>query len=348
MTSRERVITALERKEPDRLPTFEWKVSPHLIDRFVPGGDEVDFVKKLGLDGVCCSPTYRKIEVIDDETYIDEFGITRHITGGDRYPVAVVHPVKDLDSFKRYDPPPISSPGRFKRIENVMKRVGKEIAVIVNLHDVFSFPRDLIGLDKFLMAFITEPELVKNVIGFSVDYNLELAKEVKKRGVEIIGIGDDLADKRGPFVSPEMFKEFIYPEFKRVVQGFKKLGFYVIKHSDGNLNPILNMLVDSGIDCLDPIDPLGGMDIGFIREKYGNKIARKGNVDCVRILTEGTPEDVEKAVKDCIKKGSPGGGHIISTSNSLHSGIKPELYEVMLNTIWKYGEYPIKIKKLDS
>ena len=341
MTARERIIAVLEIREPDRLPTFEWKVSQPIIDAFVPGGDVFDFVEAADHDAVCCSPSYEKIEVIDEDNYVDEFQIRRHLTGLDKYPVSVGYPITDLESFRKYKPPPLDAPIRFKNIEDVARRFGKERAVIVNLHDIFSFPRDMMGLDNFLISFITAPALVRELVGFSVDYNLELAGLVKKRGIEIIGIGDDMADNKAPFVSPEMFAQFLYPEFRRVVQGYKKLGFYVIKHSDGNLNPILDMLVDAGIDCLDPIDPLGSMDIGYIREQYGDRIARKGNIDCVHTLVDGTFEGVEEEVRDCIRRGSPGGGHIISSSNSLHAGIDPALYKVMLQSLREHGTYPI-------
>ncbi len=343
MTSRERIIATLEREEPDRLPNFEWKISRPMIEAFVPGGTEYDFIEAVGHDAVCCSPSYEKLEIIDDDTYVEEFHITRHLTGADRYPVSVGHPITDLNSFGEYEPPPLDSPVRFKKIDSVLKRFGGDKAVVVNLHDIFSFPRDLMGLDKYLMAFITDPELVRKIVKFSVDYNLELAQLVRKRGIDILGIGDDFADNRGPFVSPDMFREFLYPEFKRVVQGYKEMGFYVIKHSDGNLNPILDMLVDAGIDCLDPIDPLGGMDIGWIREKYGRQIARKGNIDCVKTLVEGPADRVRKEVIECIQEASPGGGHIISSSNSLHAGIDPALYRVMLETVEEYGSYPIRV-----
>lgn len=343
MTSRERIIAALERKEPDRLPNFEWKISGPMIEAFAPGGTEYDFIETVGLDGVCCSPSYEKLQVIDEDTFVDEFHITRHLTGPDRYPVSVGHPIVDLDSFENYEPPPLDSPVRFNKIDAVMKRFNGDKAVIVNLHDIFSFPRDLMGLDKFLMAFITEPGLVRRIVRFSVDYNLELAQLVRARGVDILGIGDDFADNRGPFVSPDMFREFLYPEFKRVVQGYKDMGFYVIKHSDGNLNSILDMLVNAGIDCLDPIDPLGEMDIGYIRESYGDRIARKGNIDCVKTLVDGPAERVKEEVVTCIRSASPGGGHIISSSNSLHAGIDPALYRVMLETIEEYGYYPIRL-----
>jgi uroporphyrinogen decarboxylase len=343
MNSRERILTALQRKEPDRLPTFEWKISQPIIEAFAPGGDELDFIEEAEHDAVCSSPSYEKLQIIDEETYIDEFHITRHLTGVDRYPVSVGYPITDLRSFKRYRPPPLDSPKRFEKIEMTIERFGSERAIVVNLHDIFSFPRDLMGLDNFLMSFITNPDLVRMIVGFSVDYNLELAKLVKQRQVEIIGIGDDLADNKGPFVSPRMFREFLYPEFKRVVQGYKELGFYVIKHSDGNLNPILDMIVDAGIDCIDPIDPLGNMDIGEIHDRYGDRVARKGNINCVHTLVDGTPEGVHDEVKECIRKGSRGGGHIISSSNSLHAGINPELYKVMLHTVREYGTYPITL-----
>lgn len=343
MNSHERIIAALERREPDRLPTFEWKVAQPVIDAFVPGGSEWDFAEAVDHDAVCCSPSYEKLEIIDEDTFVDEFHITRHLTGGDKYPVAIKHPITSLASFRAYEPPPVDSPIRCKKIDAAVKRFGTKKAIVVNLHDIFSFPRDLLGLDNFLMSFITEPDLVKKIVGFSVDYNIELAKLVKTRGMGIIGIGDDLADNKGPFVSPKMFREFLSPEFTRVVQGYKKLGFYVIKHSDGNLNPVLDMIIDAGIDCLDPIDPLGSMDMKHIRETYGDRVARKGNVDCVKLLVEGNKKQVEEAVKQCIRDGAPGGGHIISSSNSLHSGINPELYMMMLETVRRWGEYPITL-----
>ena len=300
-------------------------------------------MEKTGHDVVCTAPVYKKIKPIDEDTFIDEFGITRHLTGQDKYPVAIAHPIKSVFDIKHYEPPPLKSTLRFKKIDAAVKRFKGDKAILVNLHDVFSFPRDLRGLEQLLMDFILCPELVRKIVGFSVDYNIELARLVKKHGAEIIGIGDDFADNKGPFVSPRMFHEFLYPEMKRVVKAYKELGFYVIKHSDGNLMPIIDMIIETGIDCLDPIDPLAGMDIGFIKQKYSDKIAIKGNINCVTTLQNGTSQEVEKEVKKCIKKAGIGGGYIISSSNSLHAGVKPELYQVMLDSIQKYGVYPFKL-----
>ena len=82
-----------------------------------------------------------------------------------------------------------------------------------------------------------------------------------------------------------------------MIGGFKELGLYVIKHTDGNLWPIIDEIVDSGIDCLDPIDPQAGMDLGEVKAKYGHRVALKGNVDCAQTMTFGTPEDVSPRPK---------------------------------------------------
>jgi uroporphyrinogen decarboxylase len=166
-----------------------------------------------------------------------------------------------------------------------------------------------------------------------------LAKEVVARGVKIVYTGDDFAYNKGPLMSPKHFRELFYPGFRRVISGFKELGLYVIKHTDGNLWPIMDMLIDSGIDCLDPIDPQGGMDLGEVKAKYGHQVALKGNVDCAELMTFGTPEETVEATKAALHQGMPGGGYILSSSNSIHSAVKPENYAAMLRTLQEYGRY---------
>ena len=113
----------------------------------------------------------------------------------------------------------------------------------------------------------------------------------------------------------------------------------MIKHTDGNLWPIMDMIVDSGIDCLDPIDPKGGMSIPEVKAKYGDRIALKGNVDCADLLTFGSVEETVEATKQTLREGMPGGGFIISSSNSIHSGVKPENYAAMMRTVREFGGY---------
>jgi uroporphyrinogen decarboxylase len=101
------------------------------------------------------------------------------------------------------------------------------------------------------------------------------------------------------------------------------------------------MIVDTGIDGLNPMEPIAGMDIGRVKQKYGKRVCLIGNIDCGYVLSEASPEEVEVAVKECILKASPGGGHILSSSNAIHSSVKPQNFRTMVEAARKYGRYPI-------
>ncbi|MBA7698085.1 hypothetical protein ES703_106760 [subsurface metagenome] len=96
------------------------------------------------------------------------------------------------------------------------------------------------------------------------------------------------------------------------------------------------------MDGIHPIDPETGMDMGEAKAKYGHKICLLGNIDCGPLLTWGTVEGVREATKECIRKGGKGGGLICMSSNSIHSGVKPENYISMVETIREYGKYPLE------
>ena len=140
-------------------------------------------------------------------------------------------------------------------------------------------------------------------------------------------------------MSPRHFKEIIYPVMKRVYKSWHSYGLPIIKHCDGNIYPIMDLLIDTDIDCLHPIDPTAGMNLAKVKKEYGDKICIMGNVNCAGNLVFGTKEDVIEEVKHCIDVAAPGGGYILSSSNSIHRSIKPENYIAMINTVKKYGKY---------
>lgn len=343
MTGRERILTALERRQPDKVPTMEWVINPHVIEGIAGYTSDVRFVSEYDIDGIAVALQYRK-QTVDSEHYIDEWGITRR--SNDEYPTPVKFPISEPRDLNSYQIPDPDDDFRFTKILNIMKEIGMEKAVVPRVKDVFSMPRDLMGFENFLMSFYLEPQLAQDLIEMSVEHSIRIAKNLKSMGTEIIVIGDDIANNTGLLISPDMYREQVYPSFKRLVEAFKKIGLKVIKHTDGDLRAILDELVDSGIDCLDPIDPLGNMDMGYMKKTYGDRIALKGNVDCVHTLVEGTLEEVEADVKKCLLQGSVGGGHIISSSNTVHVGISPQNYRYFLECIERYGEYPLDIGEL--
>jgi uroporphyrinogen decarboxylase len=342
LTSVERIMRVLRREEPDRVPHFEWLVDRKVREALCPGCKTYnEFAVRMGHDVVLADPNFRK-EQVGPKRWRSEWGYVVEYAA-EEHGIEVESPIQTMADLERYTPPDPHAPGRYASVEETLRVYGDNKAVIVHLNDVFSLPRYLMGMENLLVAIIAEPELVRALVNMSVEINLEMAREVVARGARIVYTGDDYAGNRGPFMSPKHFRELFYPGLRRVMGGFKDLGLLVIKHTDGNLWPIMDMIIDSGIDCLDPIDPQAGMDLAEVKAKYGDRVALKGNVDCAQTMTFGTPEDVIAETREALRKGAPGGGFILSSSNSIHSSVKPENYLAMLQTLEKHGHYPLSL-----
>ena len=341
MTSAERVMRVLRREEPDRIPHFEWIIDRKVREAICPGATMEEFTVRMGLDAILTAPDIKK-EQIGPNRYRNEWGVVSEATA-EEHTFPVEGPVKGLDDLRRYTPPDPHAPGRYRSLQRIVKKYKGKLAIGVHLNDVFSIPRYLAGFEGLMMAFLEEPELVRGLVDLSVETNLEMAKEVARCGADFIFTGDDYASAQRPFMSPATFREFLFPGLKRVIAGLHEAGLPVIKHTDGMILPLLEMILDSGIDCLDPIDPIAGMDIEMMKKRYGDRIALKGNVDCAHTLTFGTEKEVVEETKEVIRKAAGGGGLILSSSNSIHSSVKPGNYLAMWNAVRMYGKYPLSL-----
>lgn len=337
LSGEERILRVLERKEIDRVPHFEWYIDKKVISVLSPGADYEKFCYDMDIDAICFDCNFEK-KILADGLIQDEWGMIKKDTG-EAHTFPVDGPVRTLKDAQQYIPPDPHKPGRYSSIEKAVEEHKGKKAIILHLNDVFSIPSRLMPFDDFLIKLLDEPETIKTLIRMSVDINLEMAKEAVKRGIKIVYTGDDFAYNSGPIMSPGQFGDIFYPELKRVVIGYKELGLFVMKHTDGNIMPIIDMIVDSGFDCLDPIDPIAGMSLQQIKYDYGDRISIKGNVDCSSTLSFKSVEETIEETKRCLDIGMPGGGYILSSSNSIHSAVKPENYMAMLETVKHYGKY---------
>ncbi|MDR2785131.1 MAG: hypothetical protein LBB83_04365 [Treponema sp.] len=345
MTGRERILAVLNHQIPDRIPTCEWILNPRVMEKVCGVKDDIDFVSGMDMDGIAIGLDSRN-ERLDGRHIKDEWGITR--VTYDEYPNPVGNPIKDMEDFNNYTPPEPLVPYRFDRIKKALDTFGKEKCVIARVRDVFSQPRDLMGYENFLMSFYEEPDLAGALMAMSADYSIKICDGLVKLGIEVIVVGDDIANNGSLLLSPGMYREYVYPHFARLVGHAKKLGLKVIKHSDGDLRAVTEDLVKSGIDCLDPIDERGNMFMDKLKKQYGDRIAFKGNVDCVETLVSKSTEAVRAETARCMLKGGIGGGLIISSSNSIHSGISPLNYRAFLDAIKEFGNYPLDIPLLEK
>lgn len=351
MNSRERVFTVLEGRIPDRVPIFEMYVASDVIQAISPCSSYYDFAEWVGFDAVCTTVAIfdpDNINWIDKQKRIarDKWGASQVFT--EEFMPLVIPPPRiqseeDIVSYAPPDPDDINILNSVKALVNRFK--GKKAIVLVG-EAVFAPSQYLRGgLENLLIDYKTNPDLVKKLAKIGEEYYIELYRRLIKEGVEIVLLGDDYAGKTGPFMSPADFEQFILPGLSRVVREIKRAGAYCIKHTDGDLWKILDQIVSTGIDALGPLEPVPGFDLDLIKKRYGNKVAVMGNIE-IDLLSRGSGEDVIKAIKACIAKASPGGGHILSSANTISSSVKPENFMAMVKTVKEWGHYPINVKAL--
>jgi uroporphyrinogen decarboxylase len=224
-----------------------------------------------------------------------------------------------------------------------MKRWKGERAIIAHVTDVFDIAREsFLGDEAYYQAMIENPGLVDRVNDIALTYNLRSIKNQLELGADVLAITGDFAMTKGPMVSPKHTARFLTPALEKQVELGHRLGVPVFKHTDGNLWKIIDLLVNTGIDGLHPIDPLAGMDLGEVRAKFPN-LCLMGNVNCGATLSWKSVEEVRQEVKECIKKAGYGGGYICMSSNTVHSGVKPENYLAMVKAIRDFGKYPLRL-----
>ncbi|MDR1252638.1 MAG: hypothetical protein LBK62_10825 [Treponema sp.] len=337
MNSLERVTAALKREALDKVPHFEWLIDKVMVDALMPGGHSFEEFSVAFTDAVCVDIDYSK-EDLGDGTFRDEWGMLKKYTKESHsYPLD--GPIHNMEELEAYTPPDPYKEGRFKSLGELLEKYGREKAVILHMNDIWSIPSRLMVFEDFLMNIMDEPEFIKALIKMTVDEQILLAQEAAKTGCKFIYTGDDVADSRGPMVAPAIFEEIFYPELKRIIGVYKDLGFFLLKHTDGYIMSLLDYFLDAGIDLLDPIDPIAGMDLKHIKDTYGSRIAIKGNVNCATTLVFGSVDETVAETRHCLDIAKGTTGYVCSSSNSIHSSVKPENYKAMLEVIDEYGVY---------
>jgi uroporphyrinogen decarboxylase len=250
-------------------------------------------------------------------------------------------PIHSHEDLYSYEPPDPNKPYRCDSVKQAAERFKGKRAIAFCAHEAFEFSHYLYGMTNLLIDYIEDPKFVHDLVKTVSDYKLEIADAAIDAGADVIVSGDDYASRTAPLMSPRQFEEFCLPYLQKLVDRCKRRGVPHIKHTDGNIWPIIDMIVDTGTSALDPLEPVAGMDIGVVKEKYGDRVAVVGNVDCTGVLPLGDEHDVIEAVKETIAKASPGGGHILASSNSIHPAVKPENYRTMVRTAREFGKYPL-------
>lgn len=224
-------------------------------------------------------------------------------------------------------------------IDRIREQTGDRYFLMRHGDATFSIP-DGTQMTEFVYRLYDEPGKVKAEAQERVNLALERAEKLARHGgLDGFALCADYCFNTGPFLQPSQFAEFITPYLVQLIAGYRDLGFYVIKHTDGNILPILDQLLEANPHALHSLDPQGGVDIAEIKRICGEQVCLIGNVNC-GLLDTGSDEDVIESVRYALTHGMPGGGYIFSTSNCIYTGMRLARYELMLD-VWRCeGNYP--------
>lgn len=314
-TPKERAIWALEHKPPlpGLAPTFE-----------------LEF--QLGLE-LLGKDFYRGSEVWGPATALERARMIRHnadlyIETAERLDYAIImivgpHEQEDIAATANL----------------IRQQVGDRYLLICHGDATFAIPSGS-EMMEMSVAFFEHPDEMHTLAHTRVQQALARGKYLREAcGLDGFALCDDYCFNTGPFLSPRMFRQFVTPYLKTLIAGYKAMGFYVIKHTDGNLMPILDQIVECEPHGLHSIDcQAKHMDMAVIKQRVGEQLCLLGGVQC-SLLQTGTEEQIVEQCKYVLRHGLPGGGYIYGTTNVAFKGLPLDRYLLLLEMRNRYGWY---------
>jgi uroporphyrinogen decarboxylase len=330
MTSRERVLAALERRQPDRVPYVELSVDRPLARQLLGWNQEVPPAVDLEHN----SYTHEEMLALADHLGLDAlFYVMRapvyaeHIAGKDGrmfYGDGLIRTESDLTMMDLPDP---TNPRLYDEARAFAAAKGERAAAFITRAGIFPTLLSM-GMEGFSIALYENRPFLETILDRYFDWAIEVAERVCRLGFDLYVTTDDMAHKTGPLFSPAVFHELVMPRYRRLAE---KVNIPWVMHSDGNIEPLLADLLSLGIAGIHPLEK-GAVDIRQIKARYGQRLCLLGNVD-LNILGNGTVEETEAEVRGLIGDLGPGGGYIISSGNSLASYLKPANVNAMARVI---------------
>jgi len=326
MKPRERATRALELEEPDRVPMFELEFQyPEEIvgEGYVLSPDQNGWAMTVFRDFLkqkeCMVKRGKELDVTEHNTKV--LAETCKKMGYDIIRVGFV-------------------PDEMRAIK-ILEKVAPDHLIAGSAGGTIGIP-DGKNMGALVHQIYARPEELKKSMNETIKASIASIKAQADAGVDLVFDCTDYCLKEGPFYSLWVYRQLIFPYLKMLVDAAHRKGIYFVHHTDGYIWPIINDLIDTGIDALHSIDPSAGMNLAEVEEKYGDKLALCGNVDAATTMAYGSPEQVAGEARQCIRDAASGGGYFLTTSNCIYKGIPPINAMTVAKVGRKYGRYPLR------
>jgi uroporphyrinogen decarboxylase len=365
MNSKKRVQAALEHRTPDRTPldgSFRQDVWKKLEGHFGTE-DAGTIMEKLGLD-IRTSPLEpstsfseqavpspwqipeigmgkNNLVIIRENGWLeDEYGICRLPNSDRLYWFYSHHPLAEagIDEIRKLKFPAPDLKERYKNIRSDVERFGDDHFILVELWNVFKTSWEFRGFDRYMLDLSLNGKLVEVLADRVLEHRIAQSKQIAKCGVDMIFIMGDIAMQNRMMIAPDVWRHYFKPRLKtwiaEVRREFPKLWFMF--HSDGNMEPIVEDLIEVGFDAIDPIQP-ESMDVAEMKRRFGDRVCLHGTISCQETLPFGTPEDVAQEVEERIEICGKNGGLILAPSNTVQPDVSIKNIVTLYSTAAEYS-----------
>ncbi len=351
MTSRERVLTAIDLGTPDRVPldvSATAEVWEKLQRHF--GTDDNQVVReRLHIDGFAsCAPEYigPAIPQYSDGTVENFWGMRKKPMQYDTgiymeqyyYPLAHVKTVAELDECRWPSPDWFD----FSTIRQQCEE-NRDRAIMAGDTAPFYHHNLLRGLEQSLVDLAAEPELSHAVIGRICEFFYGFAERLFEAAgglLDVSQLTDDFGTQIGLMISVEMFDEYFLAHYKRFAKLFRHYGIRIFHHDDGAMWDLIPRMIDLGVAVLNPVQyKCGPIDPGWLKETYGDRLCFHGGVDNQEVLPFGSVEDVVAETRKCLGTLGKGGGYILAPCHNIQAVTPVENILAMYETAYNEGVY---------
>jgi len=346
VNSRDRVLAAFAQQEPDRVPVWcgasdeFWAKAKRQL-----GLTDEGLRQRMGDDfrRVFSRPTAPKMKLAPGATSCTPFGVQRTGFG---YGQPMSHPLADasLADVEHYpwpDPDWID----VSHVRAEAEAYGGEYAILGGdwspfWHDLI----DMLGMENMYFKMYDEPLLVDAVMQHMVDYYAEISRRIfdaAAEEIDIFFIGNDFGSQTGPLLSEAMFRRFVFPHLKRLVNLGHDYDLEVMMHCCGGFCELIPAMIEMGLDGLHAVQPsCRGMDLAALKAEFGDWILFNGAIDSQHALIEGTPQSVRRRTREVLEIMMPGGGFAAGASHDTILEETPvENVLAMFDAIREFGSY---------
>ncbi|MCX7019388.1 MAG: hypothetical protein NTY46_10475 [Candidatus Sumerlaeota bacterium] len=223
-----------------------------------------------------------------------------------------------------------------RMLDLVLRFAGNRFFIILPGDATMAIPAgdDMVDLSARMAE---DGEVLDAELARQVDDQIARVEKLREHGgIDGLHMTSDYCLNTGPFLSPRLFGRFVTPHLTRLITAYRQMGLLTIKHTDGNIMPILDGLVEAGPDALHSLDPQAGVDIAEVVRRAGDKVALCGNVNC-GLLQTGTDEACVESARHALREGMKAPGYIFCTSNCVYTGMPLSRYELILDVWMREG-----------